>query len=323
MALSKKLIIGISMILAVALVAITVLVNFGVVANNRGLVSAILEQMEKDQQQSVRTLRDEFDDIAAELDKADAATRKIVLGLYVSSYNTLIRAVANQIFPMTEAFDFDSAGKVIEKLLANSKEVKYVKYTISKNPTPADIYEFGEKVAGDSQTFRYQMEGNFSYLAIEMQVSLAEMQAVGEIKDIFGKINDKNSELAEEIENRGEQSIAGAREYALSRAKTSERRLISGIGLIMLLVLAATIGVLIGFISRWVIKPINTTIAGLRVNSNRVADSSAEISEAGHSLAEDSAHQAAALEETSSSLEEMAAMTRQNAANAGEADRLS
>ena len=41
-----------------------------------------------------------------------------------SSYNTLIQAVANQIYPIVEGFYFDSAGEVMTALLKTNKAIK-------------------------------------------------------------------------------------------------------------------------------------------------------------------------------------------------------
>ena len=58
------------------------------------------------------------------------------------------------------------------------------------------------------------------------------------------------------------------------------------------------------------------------VTSNQVAAASGQISSGSQSLAEGAAEQASALEEISSSIEELSSMTKQNAANAGEANTL-
>ena len=80
--------------------------------------------------------------------------------------------------------------------------------------------------------------------------------------------------------------------------------------------------VLILMISRLVDRPIRHVIIGLNQtaeNSRVAAGGVATISE---QMADGTASQAAAIEETSSSLEEMSAMTRQNAENAAQADKL-
>jgi methyl-accepting chemotaxis protein len=322
MGISKKLILGISSILIITLIAITFMVNIGVGHGNHKLVEEIAVRLQQDQTESVVILQEGFTRIGDELKIADATARKIVLDLYSSSYETLVQAIANQIFPMIEAFDFDHAGQVCLQLVENSNAVKYVKYTISKNPTPADTYEFGRQISGDSLTFSQTVEGNFSYLLIELQVSLSEMEAINEIGAIFARADADQQLLGRQMAERGRTSLAAATEYATVLAASERKDLMFWISLLMIMVLAATSGLLIVFVSRWVIRPINATIIGLQENSTRMAASSEEVSEASASIASGSAQHAAALEETSSSLEEMSAVTRQNAGHAGEADRL-
>ena len=68
-----------------------------------------------------------------------------------------------------------------------------------------------------------------------------------------------------------------------------------------------------------VIKPIIAVIGKLKEISIEVNAASTEVSTTSTSLADGATRQAATIEETSSSLEEMAAMTRQNAENADQA----
>ena len=76
------------------------------------------------------------------------------------------------------------------------------------------------------------------------------------------------------------------------------------------------------FLRKFVIKPINTIIDTLGQGSVQISSASGEIASSSQSLSSGATEQAASLEETSASLEEMASMSRQNAENAGEANRL-
>ncbi|MCP4352989.1 MAG: hypothetical protein GY795_46660 [Desulfobacterales bacterium] len=75
-------------------------------------------------------------------------------------------------------------------------------------------------------------------------------------------------------------------------------------------------------ITRSIINPLNHVIRGLNNSSEHVAVASVQILRASHSVTRGSSQQAAATEETSSSLEEMASMTKMNADNAEHADNL-
>ena len=75
-------------------------------------------------------------------------------------------------------------------------------------------------------------------------------------------------------------------------------------------------------VSKLVSRPIKQVISGLNETSENSWSASGAIAAISHQMAEGTASQAAAIEQTSSSLEEMAAMTRQNAENATQADKL-
>jgi methyl-accepting chemotaxis protein len=75
-------------------------------------------------------------------------------------------------------------------------------------------------------------------------------------------------------------------------------------------------------IVRSVVRPIQVITDGLHESADHVASASGEVAATGQSLADGASRQASAIEETSSSLEEMTAMTRRNADNATEAKAL-
>ncbi len=91
-----------------------------------------------------------------------------------------------------------------------------------------------------------------------------------------------------------------------------------------IVVVAALAGVLAAGLSilcaRSVSQPINKLIEGLMSGSGNTAAVSVEVSSASQVLSQGASAQAAGIEETSSSLEEMSAMTKQNAANANVAN---
>ncbi|MGE5258633.1 MAG: methyl-accepting chemotaxis protein, partial [Hyphomicrobiales bacterium] len=76
------------------------------------------------------------------------------------------------------------------------------------------------------------------------------------------------------------------------------------------------------FIARSIAGPIQGLSRGLVECTGRVANVSAQVSDTSKILADGASKQAAAIEETSSSLEEMAAMTKSNADSADQADGL-
>jgi methyl-accepting chemotaxis protein len=91
-----------------------------------------------------------------------------------------------------------------------------------------------------------------------------------------------------------------------------------GLGLITLV---ATLAIIL-WVVRSVSNPLERGIRVLDESSNHVALAAQQISSSSHSLADGASQQAAALEETSASLEEMSSMTKQNAENAANAKTL-
>jgi methyl-accepting chemotaxis protein len=91
---------------------------------------------------------------------------------------------------------------------------------------------------------------------------------------------------------------------------------ISVLAIVVLMALAAF------FIARSIAGPIQRVGLGLVDSTARVASVSAQVSGSSKVLSDGATEQAAAIQETSSSLEEMASMTKQNAGNAGQADGL-
>ena len=83
--------------------------------------------------------------------------------------------------------------------------------------------------------------------------------------------------------------------------------------------IAVALGVLL---SVSISRSLRHIISGLAEGAEQVSSAAGQVSAASQSLAAGSSQQAAGIEETSSSLEEMSSMTRRNADNAGQADRL-
>ena len=317
---TKKIIAGISFILIGAFVSLTILINFQVIRSSDNIVDSIMNAMEENQKASIETLRSNFTKIAAKLDQADSKTQEIILDLYDTSYETLTRAMANQIFPMIEGFDFEGASKVAREFLSHSDAVKWIKLTTSETPSSTDIYEFGQQTTDGSKIYSHVIRSDFGYLNIEMQVSLAGLQAVGDVKKMFVQINDDNQQLAASVQDNGRKFIRDTKEFSAQVAGTSQKKIVTVIIVAMILVYLIAMIFLIFFIKGWITRPVNATIRNLGNASNVVASGSEEVSQASNSLADAATQQAAALQEISSSLEEIMSMTRQNDENTEIAD---
>ena len=110
--------------------------------------------------------------------------------------------------------------------------------------------------------------------------------------------------------------------YSKRLARQNTLQMIKVLVLVSLLCLVLIIPVTM-FSSHHLARAITRPIEALAAGAEQVDDASTQISASSQSLAEGAGRQASSLEETSASLEEISSMTRQNADNAGEADRLS
>ncbi|MCP4106776.1 MAG: methyl-accepting chemotaxis protein [Desulfobacteraceae bacterium] len=88
-----------------------------------------------------------------------------------------------------------------------------------------------------------------------------------------------------------------------------------------IIVIAIITGVSLFF--TWsIINPVNRVITGLTGSAEKLASTSAQVASASQFLSQTSSEHAASLEKSSASLEEMFVISRQNAGNAEEADKL-
>ncbi|MBI9084862.1 MAG: Cache 3/Cache 2 fusion domain-containing protein [Desulfobacterales bacterium] len=99
-------------------------------------------------------------------------------------------------------------------------------------------------------------------------------------------------------------------------------RAIGRINLAVGLVVVLAAGLMVLLLVRSAVNPINRAVRGLNKSADQVGTASSQVASASQTLASGASQQAASLEESSASLEEMASMTRQNADNADQADKL-
>ncbi len=254
MGIQKKLIVGIVLILTAAVTVVIILTSISVVKSSDRLVSSILNELDTYRAQSLERVQENFDHIAKNLEQADVTTQNILLDLYSTSY---MQAIANQIYPMIETFDFDSAGDVMTTLLSTTQAVKWVQYTTSETPDETDIYQFGQKIsAQQSQMFTHRIQGEFAFLQIDMQVNLTEMQALSQVKEIFSTINTKNQQILSQMKGSSEELTANVKTYAVSIARQGRNSLLQQIGLSMIALLIVACIMLMLLVKKWIIRPV-------------------------------------------------------------------
>jgi hypothetical protein len=100
---------------------------------------------------------------------------------------------------------------------------------------------------------------------------------------------------------------------------SSARSVLIGIGLVAMVLIVLSIRVLLRLKLE---RPLRATASEIRESAGQVLQLSRLVAASSQSLSQGATDQAASLEETSASMEEMASMTRKNAENATEATRL-
>jgi len=325
MGISKKLVLGILIISCLSLLSVGLLISYQATTDNKEIVVAILGTFKRQQVDSAQALDQGFAGVDQALNEANTKTQSIMVDLYKNSYQTLVKAVASQIFPMIEGFDFDGAGTVIKTLLSQAPAIKWVQLqTRETAPAAADLLKFGEKQAAGSSflMFEQQVKTDFAFLKIEMQVSMSEMAALAEVKGILDQIDSNNHALSTNLKKSSQENLARAQDQAETDSKRMNSRLFKQILLVVVMALAVVSAMMTVFVRRWVITPINNTISGLRENSELVTEHAQAMSLSSTAVSDSASQQAAALEESSASLEEISSMTHLNAENSEEANKL-
>ncbi len=106
------------------------------------------------------------------------------------------------------------------------------------------------------------------------------------------------------------------------RAKENTRQVIITMAIVAVVCILAMIPIAF-LLARNVTGPVQKSITYLMQRADRVSNASKQVAASSQSSAEGSSIQASSIEETTSSLEEMSSMTKQNAAHADNADKLS
>ena len=148
----------------------------------------------------------------------------------------------------------------------------------------------------------------------------AAIQSTEELEKLNGQMRGIVAKQIEDSKKEVSQAGVNQENVVLALNQAAQRNL----------TMVIVIGVLVGAgallmslgISRSITRPINRVIEGLTEGADRVASASAQVLAESQSLAEGASAQAAGIEETSSSMEEMASMTKQNADNAHKANGL-
>jgi len=251
---------------------------------------------------------------------------------YLNDNNITLLKEMNKAVGMLESNAFDSktvnlAGK--QRMLTQ----KMVKETLGlvQGGTSADT------VKGTSTLFDKTLKGLISgdsdlgLSAMAEGAILAQLTSVQALwKDFSGNVNtvlrlapDTNNALAY-INGHNVELLKEMNKGVGMYEKQSKEKVatLSWISIIIVGVTAITIIMTWFIIVRPLIKTLKEIIDNLTGGSDQIAAATEQISASSQSLAQGSSEQASSLEETSASMEEMQSVTKQNAANAGEAAKL-
>jgi methyl-accepting chemotaxis protein len=141
------------------------------------------------------------------------------------------------------------------------------------------------------------------------------------IDDIEAIVAEKEKELAQNIEQSTQEILAKVRQVQTETLESRTRVLQMILGGTVLLILVI-LGISLYLARRNISNPIKSISDSLGENNLAIGVAAEQISSLSRELAGAASSQAASIEETSSSMEELSAMTKQNAENARQADNL-
>lgn len=169
-----------------------------------------------------------------------------------------------------------------------------------------EIAEYGRKLIAVTEKYRDTVR--------QFHMLLAEFNTKREnLKEQENRLFALMAEIDRQVSQQSEKNI----ELLLNRLS---KGIMTGAGIVF-----SFGGMLVAFSllqTQYIVKSLKEVISGLQTSSDNLEASSGQILSSSQSLAENMAEQAAALEETASSLEEMDSMTKNNAENAADTDRI-
>lgn len=199
--------------------------------------------------------------------------------------------------------DFNQAGQKLDQKIAELKKVD-VNGALS------------EKIKAFETDLPALKQSSAKVFALSSQ-----FQQVDAVTLLQTEVNGLQDRIGSRLNDLMKTALAAAQvqpELIVRKAEDSNR-LIIGLGLV---VLVASIAISTYFIKRQVVAPVKRVADQLGQTFELNEASVQEITQNSHSVAEGANQQAASLEETSASLEEMASMTKNNADNATAAKEL-
>jgi methyl-accepting chemotaxis protein len=232
------------------------MVNYEVKQKDAHLTNAIIQNVIKEDERLIASLSKNFQDIQQKLNHATETTQNIVTSLYISSYGTLTKSIANQIFPLLINFEIEKAKKNIETLLAENPAISWIQFVTSENPSDDEIFSRGNHLSGNMQKeFSHTIKDDFNYLTVTLQVNLESMEAISRIEEMFSEIISKNNEVVTGITSQQKNAIdeinRSSSSLSLKAQKIMNVKLIAIMSFTFIIVAG-----LVFFIAGSIVKPI-------------------------------------------------------------------
>lgn len=276
----KRLLLFISVVLAVTFGAVVIVSSLSVRQGNEDVLQTVTRVLEQSQKVTTDELTGNSENVREHLGVALDQTRSIVTHLYDESLQMLLNSMGNQLVPMLESFDFDGANNVIANVILVNPAIKWVKLQTSENPSADEVFEHGEYGAGKNlKQYSHQQQSDFAYLSLELQVSLDGLEDLQKLDGIFAAVNTANSELVADLQTHGEeasQEVVGA--ATLKSSEVNSRLTWTILGA-MVLALAVVCFIVAYSINNFINKPMAKTVhliqelekgrLGHRLNMNR------------------------------------------------------
>ncbi len=261
MNIQNKQVSGISTILIISFIIFSFIISSQVMQNNKKMIISFMTMMEDNNTKSIKLLSSGFKNNNATLAETDLFIREMFAKQYMASYTSLVKAAANQIFPLVSGFDFDAASEIIQKIVDSSPEILWAQYTASENTGDGDIYNFGKKsVNENTKIFSDQLKDDFGFLNLKIQFSLDNMQNLtGQIGSIFSSINKDNTRLVQQMAKDGENTLKESRTAAQIQSVKFKKNMISRMIILIVVTLILVITILF-FLTRLITKPISKVV---------------------------------------------------------------
>src|SRR5512145_387455 len=244
------------------------------------------------------------------------------LGGYLTEIVTFWQPASRHALTVKTAFKDQTNFYMLGAATGNQEKIKAAQEKADEIQETLDTMTMLPPVDPQSAaTVKTLVDDHKAYTQEAQSVYLALSKGDKSLSNKVDVLSKKSEAIQESLENlhRGFNNVLQVRinDFRREGMHQRERTLALYIGFVILSL------ILIGVImKRSVRRPLERVAFAINEGALNVADASQQVAGAGQALSEGASNQASAIEETTSSLTEMAAMIKQNALNAGETDKM-